>query len=120
MTGDLLARVLGPRPGPFALLHRPDTTGPDRLDLLLGTVGEVGALAGIPLDDTSPAGDGPHQDVLALVPYRQIAERGYTARDDGTPLLAMTVEAQAGGAAGLGGRPPHHPPRPPHQRRRRH
>ncbi|ELS53355.1 phenazine-specific anthranilate synthase component I [Streptomyces viridochromogenes] len=94
MADDLLALVLAPEPGPFALLHRPDTTGPDRLDVLLGAVGEVGALADIPLDDTAPAGDGPHQEVLALVPYRQIAERGYAAPDDGTPLLAMTVEAQ--------------------------
>ncbi|MFE4518233.1 phenazine-specific anthranilate synthase component I, partial [Kitasatospora sp. NPDC056783] len=95
MTHDLLGRVLGPRPGPFALVYRPDTTGPDRLDVLLGSVSEVGALADIPLDTTTPAGDGPHQDVLALIPYRQIAERGFAARDDGTPLLAMTVEAQA-------------------------
>ncbi|CAM5468709.1 anthranilate synthase OS=Streptomyces alboniger OX=132473 GN=CP975_09305 PE=4 SV=1 [Streptomyces alboniger] len=94
MTDDLLARVLGPEPGAFALLHRPDSTGPDRLDILLGTVGEIATLADVPLDDTSPAGDGPHQEVLALVPYRQIAERGYAAPDDGTPLLAMTVEAQ--------------------------
>ncbi|MFE4973805.1 anthranilate synthase family protein [Kitasatospora sp. NPDC056651] len=95
MTDDLLGRVLGPRPGPFALVYRPDTNGPDRLDVLLGSVAEVDTLADIPLDTATPAGDGPHQDVLALIPYRQIAERGFAARDDGTPLLAMTVEAQA-------------------------
>ncbi|MGW2635614.1 anthranilate synthase family protein [Streptomyces sp. NPDC001348] len=93
-SDDLLARVLGERPGPFALVHRPDTTGPDRLDVLLGEVGEAATLADVPL--TGPAGPagGPRQDVLVLIPYRQIAERGFAAVDDGTPLLAMTVEAQ--------------------------
>ncbi|MEI1009003.1 phenazine-specific anthranilate synthase component I, partial [Pseudomonas aeruginosa] len=31
---------------------------------------------------------------LALIPYRQIAERGFEALDDGTPLLALKVLEQ--------------------------
>ncbi len=33
--------------------------------------------------------------MLALIPYRHIAERGYAVNDDGEPLLTMTVRAQA-------------------------
>ncbi|MHC3470241.1 anthranilate synthase family protein [Streptomyces sp. 7R007] len=67
------------------MLHRPETNGPGLLDVLTGPVAEVGRLAELPL----PAGPG--EAVLALVPYRQLAERGFAAPDDGTPLLAMTV-----------------------------
>ena len=85
-TPDLLARVLGPDHGPFALLHRPEATGPGLIDVLVGEVAVVETLAGIELRAGS--------DVLVLVPYRQIAERGFTAIDDGTPLVAMAVEAR--------------------------
>jgi phenazine biosynthesis protein phzE len=37
---------------------------------------------------------GTGHDVLALVPYRQITERGYVAVDDDTPLLALSVAEQ--------------------------
>jgi 2-amino-4-deoxychorismate synthase len=83
---DLLARVLGPDPGPFALLHRPETTGPGLVDVLVGEVSVVATLADVPVRAGS--------DVLVLVPYRQIVERGFTAIDDGTPLVAMAVEAR--------------------------
>ncbi|MFI5756938.1 anthranilate synthase family protein [Streptomyces sp. NPDC051569] len=92
MTGDLLARVLTGRPPPFALLHRPETTGPDRLDVLLGEVAELESLAGIPVPDEA---HGEGQDVLVMVPYRQIAERGFAGVDDGAPLLALRVTEQA-------------------------
>ncbi|MEV7021954.1 anthranilate synthase family protein [Kitasatospora sp. NPDC093558] len=99
MTGatggpDLLGRVLGPDPGPFALLHRPEATGPHLLEVLLGEVSAPATLAGIPLpDDRTPAA-GPHHEVLTLIPYGQIAERGFAAPDDGTPLVALTVTGQ--------------------------
>lgn len=32
--------------------------------------------------------------MLAVVPYRQIAERGFSAADDGAPLIALTVTGQ--------------------------
>ncbi|HEY9371964.1 anthranilate synthase family protein [Streptomyces sp.] len=89
---ELLARVLGADAPPFALLHRPESaTGPDALDLLTGPVATPAALADIPLPD---AADGPRHDVLVVVPYRQIAERGFACADDGAPLLAMTVAEQ--------------------------
>ncbi|ARZ68892.1 hypothetical protein SMD11_3252 [Streptomyces albireticuli] len=87
-----LDRVLAGDAPAFALIHRPDATGPGSLDVLLGDVSAPRTLAGIPLPD-GPAAPG--HEVLAVVPYRQIAERGFACADDGTPLLAMTVTGQA-------------------------
>ncbi|MFD5076559.1 anthranilate synthase family protein [Streptomyces sp. NPDC058371] len=71
-------------PRPFALLRR-RTPGRDHdvVELLLGPVTEVDRLADIPV------GEGPS---LALVPFRQIRERGFDVRDDGTPLAVLTAE----------------------------
>ncbi|MFI9822070.1 anthranilate synthase family protein [Streptomyces sp. NPDC052013] len=100
MTGtpsdDLLGRILGARPpAAYALLHRPGTTGPGVLDVVVGEATEPRTLAELPLPDSPETGDGPRHEVLALVPYRQIAERGFASPDDGTPLLAVTVTGQA-------------------------
>ncbi|WP_328325667.1 MULTISPECIES: anthranilate synthase family protein [unclassified Streptomyces] len=70
---------------PFALLRR-RTPGHDHdtVELLTGEVHEVARLADIPA-----GGSGP---VLALVPFRQIAERGFDVRDDGTPLAVLVAD----------------------------
>lgn len=78
---------------PFALLHRPESTGEDRVEVLLGDVRAVSRLADLPLPELSPAGR-PRLDLLALVPYRQLAERGLACQDDGMPLVVMTVRAR--------------------------
>lgn len=80
----LLDRVLVPSPPPFALLHRGDG-----VDVLLGEISEVDSLTDLPLRD-----QGTGHDLLALVPYRQIAERGYTVADDNTPLLTLSISDQ--------------------------
>lgn len=66
-------------PRPFALLRR-RTPGRDHdvVELLLGPVREVEHLADIP------------DEGLALIPFRQIRERGFDVRDDGTPLAVLT------------------------------
>ncbi|MFF9042648.1 anthranilate synthase family protein [Streptomyces parvulus] len=66
---------------PFALLRR-RTPGRDHdtVELLLGPVAEQDRLADLP------------DEGLALVPFRQIRERGFDVRDDGTPLLVLTPE----------------------------
>ncbi|MET8460642.1 anthranilate synthase family protein [Streptomyces parvulus] len=66
---------------PFALLRR-RTPGHDHdtVELLRGPVTEHGRLADLP------------DEGLALVPFRQIRERGFDVRDDGTPLLVLTPE----------------------------
>jgi phenazine biosynthesis protein phzE len=81
---DLLATVArGADPGPFALLRR---EGADELELLTGPVRTVDRLADIPLPPGEP---GPR--TLALVPFRQIAERGFACHDDRAPLECLEV-----------------------------
>jgi phenazine biosynthesis protein phzE len=71
---------------PFALLHR---DGADHVEVLTGDVITVATLADIPIRETLPT--------LAVIPYRQIAERGFDCVDDGAPLeclLATSVSAE--------------------------
>ncbi|MYT70587.1 MULTISPECIES: anthranilate synthase family protein [unclassified Streptomyces] len=65
---------------PFALLRR-RTPGRDHdtVEVLIGPVGTYDRLADIP-------------EGLALVPFRQIRERGFDVRDDGTPLAVLRPE----------------------------
>ncbi|MFC5033858.1 anthranilate synthase family protein [Streptomyces sp. DSM 41987] len=85
----LVERLLSPGCPPFALLRR-RTPGreTDLVEVLLGPVTEAGRLRDITLPDGAP-GDGPALDALALVPFRQIRERGFDVRDDGTPLAVL-------------------------------
>ncbi|MGK5441487.1 anthranilate synthase family protein [Micromonospora sp. URMC 105] len=85
---DLLA-ALAPDadPGPFALVRR---EGAAHLDLFTGTVRTAERLADLPLPDGAP---GPR--TLALVPYRQITERGFDCVDDGTPLEYLEIAGHA-------------------------
>ncbi|MFF1547603.1 anthranilate synthase family protein [Streptomyces sp. NPDC058291] len=75
----LLGLLTDPRP--FALLRR-RTPGRDDevVELLLGPVAVHDRLADLP------------DEGLALVPFRQIRERGFEVRDDGTPLSFLTPE----------------------------
>ncbi|MBN0043862.1 chorismate-binding protein [Streptomyces actuosus] len=68
-------------PRPFALLRR-RTPGHDEntVEVLLGQVATCDRLAGLP------------DEGLALVPFRQIRERGFDVRDDGTPLAVLVPE----------------------------
>ncbi|WP_033340677.1 anthranilate synthase family protein [Catenuloplanes japonicus] len=70
---------------PFALIRREHAT---EVEAFTGDVGTAGRLAELPLDD------GPGPRTLALIPYRQIAERGFETVDDGTPLAFLRI-AQA-------------------------
>ncbi|WP_405004270.1 anthranilate synthase family protein [Kitasatospora purpeofusca] len=93
-AADLLARLTAADAPAFALLHRrTPRTAPDTVEILLGTVGSHDRLADLPVRHGVPA-DGPVHDLLALVPYRQIRERGFEAHDDGTPLQALSVTEQ--------------------------
>ncbi|MCI4043009.1 anthranilate synthase family protein [Streptomyces sp. TRM75563] len=80
----LISRLLADDAPPFALLRR-RTPGRDHdhVELLIGGVREAERLADLPVG-ASPA--------LALVPFRQIAERGFDVRDDGTPLSVLVAE----------------------------
>src|SRR4051794_19135198 len=51
---------------------------------------EVASILDIPLVDGIPS-DGPKADHLVAVPFRQVAERGFNAIDDGTPLVVVEI-----------------------------
>ncbi|MFE0042428.1 anthranilate synthase family protein [Streptomyces albireticuli] len=90
-TGDLLGRILGGDVPAYALVHRPEATGPGAMDVLAGEVSAPASLADVRL----PAPGGAGHEALVVVPYRQIAERGYACADDGAPLLAVNITDQA-------------------------
>ncbi|HEX5567139.1 MAG TPA: anthranilate synthase family protein [Streptomyces sp.] len=77
----LVRRLLSDDCPPFALLRR-RTPGRDEhtVEVLLGPVDRAERLADIPI--------GEH-GTLALVPFRQIRERGFEVTDDGTPLSVL-------------------------------
>lgn len=68
---------------PFAFLARDAGT----VEVLTGRVVDVEMLADIPLTD---ADDTP-REVLALVPFRQVRERGFDCLDDHAPLRCLVV-----------------------------
>ncbi|WP_329616797.1 anthranilate synthase family protein [Streptomyces brevispora] len=80
----IVRRLLGDDCPPFALLRR-RTPGHDHdtVEVLIGEVREVDRLADIPVGERLS---------LALVPFRQIAERGFDVRDDGTPLAVLVAD----------------------------
>ncbi|MBV0895288.1 chorismate-binding protein [Microbacterium sp. NC79] len=73
-----------PVDAPFVLLAR---QGSDDVELLTGDVVDVDLLGDIPLT----AADGTMRQVFAMVPYRQVRERGFEAHDDGAPLRCLLV-----------------------------
>ena len=72
-------------------------SGADHVELLAGPVTTVGTLADIPLPDTGDRHRPAGPRTLALVPYRQITERGFACVDDGAPLECLRVTARATG-----------------------
>ncbi|WP_405688557.1 anthranilate synthase family protein [Streptomyces sp. NBC_00057] len=83
-TDLVIERLLRDDCPPFALLRR-RTPGHDQdtVEVLIGPVREADRLADLPVG-ALPS--------LALVPFRQIAERGFDVRDDGTPLSVLAAE----------------------------
>ncbi|GAA4683061.1 anthranilate synthase family protein [Phytohabitans rumicis] len=97
---DLLTKLLtADTPPPFALLRR---EGAEHIEVFTGDVTTADRLADIPLPPGQP---GPR--TLALVPYRQITERGFACVDDGAPLecLAIATTAEVPLAAALAALP---------------
>ncbi|MCJ0868203.1 anthranilate synthase family protein [Streptomyces sp. AP-93] len=81
-----LSRLLDDTCPPFALLRR-RTPGRDHdtVEVLIGPVHEARHLADLPVGE---------RPALALVPFRQMRERGFDVRDDGTPLSVLVAEEE--------------------------
>ena len=79
MTRLLSSLLAATEPPPFAVIHREHES---TLDVLVGDVVDVDRLADIPLGD---------HEVLALVPFRQVRERGFAAHDDDAPIRCLVV-----------------------------
>lgn len=63
------------------------------VSLIGGRRGEVAHLLDIPLEDGVPP-EGRQFDRLVAVPFRQVAERGFDAIDDGTPLVVVDIDVE--------------------------
>ena len=87
-VADLLEQVQGH--GAWAVIRRKaaPTAG-----LVGGTPHEVASLLDIPLESGIPE-PGRSADRLVAVPFRQVAERGFAAIDDGAPLTVVDIEVE--------------------------
>lgn len=83
-TASAVLTALASAREPFALIARE----PGWVEVLTGRVVDVDLLAEIPLTDS----DGRDREVLALVPFRQVTERGFACHDDAAPLRCLVVE----------------------------
>ncbi|PRX46979.1 phenazine biosynthesis protein phzE [Prauserella shujinwangii] len=94
---DLLDRILCGDAPEFAVLYRPEAHGESTVEVMAGSSEPVGAIRDL-LDARPGAGAGTdggvRHDVLAMIPYRQVRERGFECRDDRSPIVALRVEEQ--------------------------
>ncbi|HEY3014840.1 MAG TPA: anthranilate synthase family protein [Nocardioides sp.] len=67
--------------------------GSDTVTLLGGRRSEVASILDVPLEEGPPT-DGRRFDRLVAIPFRQVAERGFEAHDDGTPLVAVDIDTE--------------------------
>ena len=67
--------------------------GADTVTLLGGRVSEAASLLDVPLESGVPD-PGRRFDRLLAIPFRQIAERGFQAHDDGSPLVVVDIDSE--------------------------
>ncbi|MFY9714101.1 MAG: chorismate-binding protein, partial [Microbacterium sp.] len=84
MTLSRLAELTADPAASFVLIAR---DGADTVELLTGDVADVDLLADIPLTL-----EGIPREIFAMVPYRQVRERGFVAQDDAAPLRCLIVD----------------------------
>ncbi|MEN8707948.1 MAG: anthranilate synthase family protein [Nocardioides marinisabuli] len=78
----------------WAIIRRSTRIGDkDTVGLVGGRRSVVESLLDVPLEEGAPA-DGHIADRLLAIPFRQVAERGFEAHDDGTPLVVVDVETE--------------------------
>ncbi len=78
----------------WAIIRRSTRAGDrDTVGLVGGTRRVVESLLDVPLETGAPSA-GHIADRLLAIPFRQVAERGFEAHDDGTPLVVVDVESE--------------------------
>ncbi|WP_341924715.1 anthranilate synthase family protein [Nocardioides psychrotolerans] len=78
----------------WAIIRRSTRAGDrDTVGLVGGRRSVVESLLDVPLEEGPPQ-EGHIADRLVAVPFRQVAERGFEAHDDGTPLVVVDVETE--------------------------
>lgn len=78
----------------WAIIRRSTRAGDrDTVGLLGGRRWVADSIMDIPLEEGPPP-PGRQCDRLVAVPFRQVAERGFEAHDDGTPLVVVDVETE--------------------------
>ncbi|GAA2753422.1 hypothetical protein [Kitasatospora cinereorecta] len=94
--GGLFDRLLtlGGEPAAYALLYRPQSGAADRVEVVAGELTEPASLAELPLGTGPEAPAGARHELLVVVQFRQVAERGFAAPDDGAPLPALRITEQ--------------------------
>ena len=78
----------------WAIIRRSTRAGDrDTVGLVGGRRRVVESILDVPLEEGVPE-DGHIADRLLAIPFRQVAERGFEAHDDGTPLVVVEVESE--------------------------
>jgi phenazine biosynthesis protein phzE len=78
----------------WAIIRRSTRAGDrDTVGLVGGRRRVVESVLDVPLED-GPPNTGHVADRLLAIPFRQVAERGFEAHDDGTPLVVVDVESE--------------------------
>jgi 2-amino-4-deoxychorismate synthase len=78
----------------WAIIRRSTRAGDrDTVGLVGGRRRVVESVLDVPLED-GPPNAGHVADRLLAIPFRQVAERGFEAHDDGTPLVVVDVESE--------------------------
>ncbi|MCW2812721.1 MAG: Anthranilate synthase component and chorismate binding protein [Nocardioides sp.] len=97
MTGPLAARdAIAALQGheAWAIIRRSTRAGDrDTVGLIGGRRSEVASILDVPLEEGPPEA-GHIADRLVAIPFRQIAERGFEAHDDGTPLVVVDIDTE--------------------------
>ncbi len=87
-AADALEELLGHEAWAVIRLRESPT-----VTLVGGPVSHLERLADIPLEVGVPE-EGRRFDRLVAVPFRQVAERGFLAHDDGTPLVVVDIATE--------------------------
>jgi phenazine biosynthesis protein phzE len=78
----------------WAIIRRSTRAGDrDTVGLVGGRRQVVESILDVPLEQGTPE-DGHIADRLLAIPFRQVAERGFEAHDDGTPLVVVEVDTE--------------------------